>query len=80
MGAIRTGVLHKAKDARTGDKWINNYKRLDKIGEGSYGKVSLYVTPENGRLFAVKVRQQRIEAAILARSLVGSACRGCDAA
>ncbi|QDZ24631.1 protein kinase [Chloropicon primus] len=51
--AIRTGVVHKRKDPRTGVKYLNNYKYLAHLGAGSYGRVKLYEA--SGRLYAVKV-------------------------
>jgi len=38
-----------------GAKCVNQYVKRQKLASGSYGKVSLYRSRENGKLFAVKV-------------------------
>ena len=53
MTAIRTSVLVKRKDPETGEKWVNGYKKVARLGEGTVGKVSLYSS--NKRLYAIKV-------------------------
>ena len=53
MTAIRTSVLVKRKDPETGEKWVNGYKKVARLGEGTFGKVSLYSS--NKRLYAIKV-------------------------
>ena len=51
---VHTNVLHKVKhDDNT--KWVNNYVKVKKLGEGSFGKVSLYLN-EHKKRFAIKVR------------------------
>ena len=57
MTAIRTSVLVKRKDPETGEKWVNGYKKVARLGEGTFGKVSLYSS--NKRLYAIKVSGRR---------------------
>jgi len=37
-----------------GRKCVNQYAKVGKLGRGSYGKVGLYVSAEDGRLWAIK--------------------------
>ena len=51
---VKTNVLVKRKNEETGEKWLNNYRKVRSLAEGSYGKVKLYQA--NQKLYAIKVR------------------------
>ncbi|KAG2546473.1 serine/threonine-protein kinase GRIK1-like [Panicum virgatum] len=49
-----TNKVFRSED-ENGNKMVNQYVHLGKIGSGSYGKVVLYRNVEDGKLYAVKV-------------------------
>ncbi|CAN6303820.1 unnamed protein product [Urochloa humidicola] len=49
-----TNKVFRSKD-EDGNKMVNQYVHLGKIGSGSYGKVVLYRNMQDGKLYAVKV-------------------------
>jgi len=50
---VKTNVVVKRKNEETGEKWLNNYRKVRSLAEGSYGKVKLYQA--NQKLYAIKV-------------------------
>ncbi len=84
MAAICTTVAHRVRNAQ-GEKWVNSYVKVRNVGRGSYGKVALYMSAENGRHYAVKVsvvemRRAPVPRTHASRSLSLPLCGGDDAA
>jgi hypothetical protein len=54
---VHTNVAHK-RTSEAGGKYLNNYRKVRNLAEGSYGKVKLYAVGEE-KLYAIKVRTKR---------------------
>jgi [calcium/calmodulin-dependent protein kinase] kinase len=50
---VHTNVAHK-RTSEAGGKYLNNYRKVRNLAEGSYGKVKLYAVGEE-KLYAIKV-------------------------
>ena len=57
---VDTTVVSMRKEPDAGDKFINQYQIIEKLGKGSFGKVKLIKHTETGETFAMKIFNKNV--------------------
>merc|ERR1712216_194306 len=57
---VDTTVVSMRKEPDAGDKFINQYQIIEKLGKGSFGKVKLIMHTETGETFAMKIFNKNV--------------------